>query len=306
MRSPPGSSPLARGLHRLMPRTGLRTRIIPARAGFTRAPGPWRTGVGDHPRSRGVYAGSVQCGASTRGSSPLARGLPNGTGIVAASVGIIPARAGFTHALVAGPLPGEDHPRSRGVYVSISAVSPSMFGSSPLARGLHIPPCPDDGGTGIIPARAGFTAEEAHHEHHDPDHPRSRGVYHMVDIGGPAAHGSSPLARGLLDTGPEAVHPVGIIPARAGFTLRNYLTLLAAGGSSPLARGLPPQVRSGRPGARIIPARAGFTPSRPPPGRSSPDHPRSRGVYMSRLIPALMARGSSPLARGLHLLHRTG
>ena len=50
-----GSSPLARGLqigHHVDRNT---TRIIPARAGFTRAEFPSSHRAGDHPRSRGVY-----------------------------------------------------------------------------------------------------------------------------------------------------------------------------------------------------------------------------------------------------------
>ena len=50
-----GSSPLARGLQPGEPRQGLEDRIIPARAGFTRPMTRTPSGLGDHPRSRGVY-----------------------------------------------------------------------------------------------------------------------------------------------------------------------------------------------------------------------------------------------------------
>ena len=55
MRTPSGSSPLARGLrHSAHPRT-VGPRIIPARAGFTSTiPFLWGR-ITDHPRSRGVY-----------------------------------------------------------------------------------------------------------------------------------------------------------------------------------------------------------------------------------------------------------
>ena len=50
------------------------------------------------------------------GSSPLARGLLNTARRYAPTIGIIPARAGFTRRRpVLAPLAG-DHPRSRGVY----------------------------------------------------------------------------------------------------------------------------------------------------------------------------------------------
>ena len=92
----PGSSPLARGLPRLLHVGGDRPGIIPARAGFTRhdmrSPHP----AADHPRSRGVYDGCGHSGVPSGGSSPLARGLrvPKAAAILV--LRIIPARAGFT------------------------------------------------------------------------------------------------------------------------------------------------------------------------------------------------------------------
>ena len=50
-----GSSPLARGLHRLTEDQVAGWGIIPARAGFTRHPGRGDAQRRDHPRSRGVY-----------------------------------------------------------------------------------------------------------------------------------------------------------------------------------------------------------------------------------------------------------
>ena len=50
-------------------------RIIPARAGFTLFSFRLMMFPGDHPRSRGVYAGSPDGPAWGMGSSPLARGL---------------------------------------------------------------------------------------------------------------------------------------------------------------------------------------------------------------------------------------
>ena len=114
-----GSSPLARGLHREDALTAGRARIIPARAGFTgpRSP-PYGTGS-DHPRSRGVYCSPCATPSPRRGSSPLARGLPEFLGDDTAMVGIIPARAGFTFTRPYTSFYARDHPRSRGVYQSI-------------------------------------------------------------------------------------------------------------------------------------------------------------------------------------------
>ena len=111
----------------------------------------------------------------------------------------------------------------------------------------------------------------------------------------------------------------GIIPARAGFTSPHpVLPLLRADhprsrgvyrmgsgtsdprlGSSPLARGLPDTDLKDRFKARIIPARAGFTMTRILRPATSPDHPRSRGVYHATDTTISPRQGSSPLARGL-------
>ena len=75
-------------------------------------------------------------------------------------------------------------------------------------------------------------------------------------------------------------------------------------GSSPLARGLPAALTAQEITLRIIPARAGFTPPRRPLGSGAPDHPRSRGVYISRRKIGAAGGGSSPLARGLRRRRR--
>ena len=172
-----------------------------------------------------------------------------------------------------------DHPRTRGVYGGCPAADLSAAGSSPHARGLpgsvraH-PRCP-----GIIPARAGFTAQPYAKGYAGGDHPRTRGVYVVWGVGAGRGGGSSPHARGLLDgLGLFSVID-GIIPARAGFTrghntrkmtwwdhprtrgVYNHLSqeTLTRGGSSPHTRGLR-RCAAGHSGRqRIIPAHAGFT-----------------------------------------------
>ena len=146
--APCGSSPLARGL-RLRLLRGVRCpRIIPARAGFT--PRRWREvrRRRDHPRSRGVYSCSFSSRLRSRGSSPLARGLPSVAGSGRVLTRIIPARAGFTALRRGTPRCPWDHPRSRGVYVLYSGDLTEAMGSSPLARGLR-----DHAGTDARAAR---------------------------------------------------------------------------------------------------------------------------------------------------------
>ena len=114
--APSGSSPLARGLPDTQQGVVARTRIIPARAGFTWrrgwTPTPWR----DHPRSRGVYTTGTRGPATPTGSSPLARGLQRIIAEMQAQGRIIPARAGFTLKRDVILIDAKDHPRSRGVY----------------------------------------------------------------------------------------------------------------------------------------------------------------------------------------------
>ena len=190
--------PRSRGVYYQQPSANeVMIRIIPARAGFTRAGCAGVQLFADHPRSRGVYSGG--CGGFGRslGSSPLARGLLPGDEARAGGRGIIPARAGFTRHTGRAPPMRRDHPRSRGVYFSLPPMLARKQGSSPLARGL--PAMLDVIGDPerIIPARAGFTRIGELIIIDTRDHPRSRGVYCPLPRRGQGVLGSSPLARGL-------------------------------------------------------------------------------------------------------------
>ena len=274
-----GSSPLARGLRPEEGGVRPRRRIIPTRAGFTGSLLRRALASRDHPRSRGVYANIDVEALAAAGSSPLARGLPWAHESDFDTAGIIPARAGFTRLLIRPPSRAMDHPRSRGVYSVYSGAEWFSWGSSPLARGLPWNQATTTITTGIIPARAGFTASAPPRSRCASDHPRSRGVYAVKGLSHPLEMGSSPLARGLLTVMSDRPWSVGIIPARAGFTSRTMEAIWSLHGSSPLARGLRGAIPSVRRGSRIIPARAGFTPA---------------GV-----LAVAEVAGSSPLARGL-------
>ena len=315
-----GSSPLARGLRVRLTGRIVVVRIIPARAGFTarrRSPG---AAPPDHPRSRGVYSWPPAIWGGGRGSSPLARGLPEWYEQMRAGAGIIPARAGFTVMPRSITAALKDHPRSRGVYPTRTAARRPAHGSSPLARGLHEPLGGRGGPVGIIPARAGFTLLVPDGLPQDEDHPRSRGVYRRGRRARSNCCGSSPLARGLLSVEVNASERAGIIPARAGFTRQAHPGRRGQGdhprsrgvypasssgtpgarGSSPLARGLRRRGRFGGLRRGIIPARAGFTGGSALPYHHETDHPRSRGVYSAASLASWRMAGSSPLARGLH------
>ena len=133
-----GSSPLARGLRRCSDRGRRGRGIIPARAGFTHYFVSPVCCNWDHPRSRGVYSAIFPPQVTPTGSSPLARGLQIVKDWIANTLGIIPARAGFTDPTSSVHGRSWDHPRSRGVYSKVAVYSIAAAGSSPLARGLPI------------------------------------------------------------------------------------------------------------------------------------------------------------------------
>ena len=273
----------------------------------------------DHPRSRGVYCGRHELVRQGHGSSPLARGLRPLDEEYIAYTRIIPARAGFTQSDAARWRRATDHPRSRGVYIPPHRAMGRDSGSSPLARGLPWYVFPDKFATRIIPARAGFTSHRSFAVRGEWDHPRSRGVYLWCHSRKFMTPGSSPLARGLLVGLGAVLSARGIIPARAGFTRREYWRCSPAWdhprsrgvysssariaacsrGSSPLARGLHEPRTTERWYGGIIPARAGFTERMRTGQPTCTDHPRSRGVYRIALASRARAGGSSPLARGL-------
>ena len=93
------------------------------------------------------------------GSSPLARGLQLQREGLTEDARIIPARAGFTAHRGHGVPVHQDHPRSRGVYVTAARVAAVGVGSSPLARGLPYFTEAKARYARIIPARAGFTID---------------------------------------------------------------------------------------------------------------------------------------------------
>ena len=191
--------PRSRGVYTPRPPLVRRSpRIIPARAGFTLLGRRNALTPEDHPRSRGVYSLSRHMLHSTKGSSPLARGLPSSGCCSRPHDRIIPARAGFTIPSFGYPKLSPDHPRSRGVYCDWDDRSVLGHGSSPLARGLPPRRSGAERNVGIIPARAGFTRPMRSTDCASTDHPRSRGVYPRSSALPMTAAGSSPLARGLL------------------------------------------------------------------------------------------------------------
>ena len=295
-----------------------RIRLIPARAGRTRAGGCVLTRHAAHPRSRGADCAVDGWRAVSAGSSPLARGGRIDHVEPEPDVRLIPARAGRTRPRSSAPPAKRAHPRSRGADIKIRLVPTAAMGSSPLARGGRrdvvrataqdglIPAragrtlcaCSSTGATRAHPARAGRTFPSLDHFAMREAHPRSRGADHRAHRPLTVDDGSSPLARGGLRTHRRGFCYSGLIPARAGRTVR--VRLLDGGdgahprsrgadrvapchwwwgsGSSPLARGGRGLTCIGTQTVRLIPARAGRTPSRSCTIAARWAHPRSRGA----------------------------
>ena len=210
------------------------------------------------------------------------------------------------------------HPRSRGADVPLTVSRMPFLGSSPLARGGLRRACGTRRSGGLIPARAGRTGGGNCRHGLDGAHPRSRGAdpsgQELVDL----VLGSSPLARGGPKNVPQPPRGAGLIPARAGRTLRGSPGCSPTGahprsrgadvfpsgelhghlGSSPLARGGPSPSVGNNLRVGLIPARAGRTVAASGYVREHGAHPRSRGA--DRLAELVMGEraGSSPLARG--------
>ena len=170
------------------------------------------------------------------GSSPLARGTRSSTSPPGSCAGLIPARAGNTSSPQRRQGSGGAHPRSRGEHSQVAAYVRLDSGSSPLARGTLGPCEVGNHRRGLIPARAGNTTSPCCSPHLRRAHPRSRGEHEIQDYDGIPLGGSSPLARGTrvcrLPFCPEG----GLIPARAGNTVR-WCPGTRRAGAHPRSRG---------------------------------------------------------------------
>ena len=211
---------------------------------------------------------------------------------------IIPAYAGSTAPLVAGPL--------------------APMGSSPHTRGARGAEGVDRAVGRIIPAYAGSTGSTAVSGSATWDHPRIRGEHSHPTSKGLSSQGSSPHTRGAPSTCRFWRRRSRIIPAYAGSTgstcsagrwladhprIRGEHSGLVGGraarwGSSPHTRGARRPRPTGARGRRIIPAYAGSTPEPRPSAPPPSDHPRIRGEHDIITATGCRPWGSSPHTRG--------
>ncbi len=252
------------------------------------------------------------------GSSPHARGTPDGGSRHVPRRRIIPACAGNARRAWCIRPPAADHPRMRGERGSSYASTRCGNGSSPHARGTQARGCAGTAQSRIIPACAGNATVPGRAPGTAPDHPRMRGERRASGLAVGYRAGSSPHARGTQAREDRAQRRPRIIPACAGNAVRRAdcgrpptdhphmrgeraharAQQARAVGSSPHARGTRALSRAWCPAWRIIPACAGNATPRRRKSRASPDHPRMRGERDERVSATHGVCGSSPHARG--------
>ena len=241
-----------------------------------------------HPRWRGEHTRSTRPEPTTPGSSPLARGTPTTSNSWPARSTVhprwrgehaeppqqrpalarfIPAGAGNTLPRCCGYLQPAVHPRWRGEHMTRHTTNNRSFCSSPLARGTQYAARGGAFRERFIPAGAGNTRPVPVGRIKGAVHPRWRGEHTKRAINHLSFSGSSPLARGTLNSKISGIGRNRFIPAGAGNTpdcTETPITktvhprwrgehgkgaglILSMYGSSPLARGTPSAPSAARP-----------------------------------------------------------
>ena len=196
--APSGSSPRARGTHKVCSAAGNGGRFIPAGAGNTpsailrNAPGTV------HPRGRGEHIVGNMARDFAAGSSPRARGTraPSAPAQTIQSV----------------------HPRGRGEHSCAEGDAIRADGSSPRARGTRLIPGERQRVWRFIPAGAGNTTCKPSATTRETVHPRGRGEHSFSYLKRAPRRGSSPRARGTLGHQLHDRRSFRFIPAGAGNT----------------------------------------------------------------------------------------
>ena len=292
-----GSSPRVRGKPTCRGCPGRPPRLIPARAGKTRAgsasPGASRA----HPRACGENENVAGHDDAFQGSSPRVRGKQRVSCCVPSSCGLIPARAGKTPHGVGVGVERRAHPRACGENVRRALGKRGQWGSSPRVRGKLGVLGGEAEERGLIPACAGKTTSPTPCGSTGRAHPRVCGENLLASALAAWWLGSSPRVRGKRQELEAVDEQPRLIPACAGKTgswpvrpprrpahprvcgENEYLLMLTSshGGSSPRVRGKPPLTPSTGSGRGLIPACAGKTPTDPFYGEWSRAHPRVCG-----------------------------
>ena len=212
----------------------------------------------------------------------------------------------------------QGHPRVSGEHILAAEQRAGFEGSSPRGRGAHPASCRDKFLLRIIPAWAGSTPGAASTHPRTQDHPRVGGEHFYELLNLIRGDGSSPRGRGAQLEQRSTATSLGIIPAWAGSTTRDWRAGWVpadhprVGGEHCVASdarssgtGSPPRGRGARGGRRptrapprIIPAWARSTRRGADVGHCERDHPRVGGEHHSRHSAASNRSGSSPRGRG--------
>ena len=230
----------------------------------------------------------------------------------------IPACAGNTPALRAGPGTCPVHPRLCGEHLCPADEVRRVCGSSPPVRGTPGRGTRTEAHQRFIPACAGNTSRYLLRNGRRPVHPRLCGEHAAPGAHSSSPIGSSPPVRGTLPPIDAGKACCRFIPACAGNTVRAHtrgpdapvhprlcgehfgdLTVKAGvTGSSPPVRG----TRCLRLGfgrvLRFIPACAGNTVIRLAINERPPVHPRLCGEHLEAFGARVQEYGSSPPVRG--------
>ena len=238
------------------------------------------------------------------GSSPRVRGKLQGDGVGVVSGRLIPARAGKTPVRRRRVARRPAHPRACGENARPTTSTAPPPGSSPRVRGKRRTRRPGRAVTGLIPARAGKTAQCSPRGWDRWAHPRACGENPASGLGVSISAGSSPRVRGKRWHSRHEATGRRLIPARAGKTCGGssspswtwahpracgenwaaWSDQAGAHGSSPRVRGKHEQVLAVRPVGRLIPARAGKTPPPLRRWRGCRAHPRACGENLSTAV----------------------
>ena len=133
-------------------------------------------------------------------------------------MGITPAHAGNTHAVLFRPRTARDHPRTCGEYPIWVNILFGKAGSPPHMRGiLFLLPQPYLL-AGITPAHAGNTRHPFTPLSNPWDHPRTCGEYQSIYLLKKESLGSPPHMRGIPLIVLYSYFCLGITPAHAGNT----------------------------------------------------------------------------------------
>ena len=196
-------------------------RLIPARAGKTCLCPRRRCALRAHPRAGGENTNGSDCKPSRMGSSPRGRGKHNCETSFHYLGRLIPARAGKTRRAVRAAIVCEAHPRAGGENPRRGHGCQVRGGSSPRGRGK--PPTVRRWAYGVrlIPARAGKTTVAAVGSLTVTAHPRAGGENDYGANRRRSRGGSSPRGRGKRRAHGPLHRSEGLIPARAGKTVRS-------------------------------------------------------------------------------------